>query len=382
MRASFKIASVRGIPIRVHVSLLLILPILGYFFGEAFRHAARVANVPPERLAGSPWLWGTGIAVLLFLAVLVHELAHSLYAVHKGGEVREITLFMIGGVSMISRPPKGAGAEAVMAFVGPLTSLLIGAAALGVYRAAEGLSSFNLRFALFYIGFLNVFIGLFNLLPAFPMDGGRILRAALTRPLGRLRATQAAAATGKAIAVLLGMLGLFTFNFFAVLIAIFIFMGAEAEAQQVVAQEVLADVRVADLMSPRRISIDAGSSLSEAAEVMFHERRLALTVVEEGRVIGLLAIEQLERAAPDRRPGISVREVMRPTPTVDPDAPAAQAIELFGQGDVLEVPVASDGVLVGSINRDDVNRGLRLRALEERSRDRQGWAPPRRRSPA
>ncbi|HZI06784.1 MAG TPA: site-2 protease family protein, partial [Archangium sp.] len=196
MRGAFQIASLRGIPIRVHYSFLLVLPFLAWLFGQAFRAAAVAADVPPAALRGHPVLWGLGLAVALFLAVLVHELAHSLYALRKGGEVSDITLLMIGGVSRITRMPEGPRHEALMALAGPVTSLVLGGLFLGVHGLLEGARSFNLRFAFFYLGSLNIFLGIFNLLPAFPMDGGRILRALLTGRLGRVRATQTAGLIG------------------------------------------------------------------------------------------------------------------------------------------------------------------------------------------
>ena len=121
----------RGIPIRVHFTLLLILPLLAVMFGGAFRRAAEVAEVPPERLLGSPAVWGLGVAVGLFASVFVHELAHTLYALARGGRVRSITLMMVGGVSELTEAPPRPRDEALMALVGPLTSILL-AAGFGV----------------------------------------------------------------------------------------------------------------------------------------------------------------------------------------------------------------------------------------------------------
>ena len=106
MRGAFQIATLRGIPIRVHYSFLLVMPFLASVFGQLFRRAAEVADVPPERVTGLPWLWGLGLTLALFLAVLVHELAHSFYALRKGGAVSDITLLMMGGVSHITRMPR------------------------------------------------------------------------------------------------------------------------------------------------------------------------------------------------------------------------------------------------------------------------------------
>src|SRR5690606_1169711 len=133
MRA-MKIGSVSGIPVRVHWSFLLALPILAVIFGQHFLAAADMAEVPREELGGQPWMWGLGLTLLLFLSVLVHELAHALYARRKGARVVDITLLMIGGVSRIGEPDRPRD-EAIMALAGPLTSLVLGLAGLGLFFA-------------------------------------------------------------------------------------------------------------------------------------------------------------------------------------------------------------------------------------------------------
>src|SRR5262249_54452195 len=141
----FRIGTIKGIPIRVHYSFLLILPFLAYQFGLLFREAERHADLPDNMVQGNPFLWGLGLALALFLSVLIHELAHSLYALRKGGQVRDITLLMIGGVSSLATPPKTARQEAIMALVGPLTSLALAAIFYGIRLAIAGLGSFDVQ---------------------------------------------------------------------------------------------------------------------------------------------------------------------------------------------------------------------------------------------
>ncbi|HEX8818599.1 MAG TPA: site-2 protease family protein [Archangium sp.] len=380
MRGAFRIATLRGIPLRVHYSFLLVLPFLVLLFGQAFRAAAEAAQVPPERLLGSPYLWGLGLAVSLFLAVLVHELAHSLYALRKGGEVSDITLMMIGGVSRITRMPEGPRQEAVMAFAGPATSLVLGGLFLALSVPLAHARSYNLYFAVFYLGSLNVFLGLFNLLPAFPMDGGRILRALLAGRLGRVRATRVAGAIGKLFAVVFGLLGLFGGNFILVIIAFFVFMGAEGESRQVDMESRLARVRVRELMVARTASVDAEDSLGEVAERMRLERRRALPVVEGGRVVGLVLLASVRQVPAERRAQVRVRQVAQPVPELTPEATAWEALKEMGQRRLPQLPVVQDGVLVGTVTQDDVMRGLELRELED-THPQGPWGLGRRESP-
>jgi Zn-dependent protease/CBS domain-containing protein len=380
VRGAFRIATLRGIPLRVHYSFLLVLPFLVLLFGQAFRAAAEAAQVPPERLLGSPYLWGLGLAISLFLAVLVHELAHSLYALRKGGEVSDITLMMIGGVSRITRMPEGPRQEAVMAFAGPATSLVLGGLFLALSVPLAHARSYNLYFAVFYLGSLNVFLGLFNLLPAFPMDGGRILRALLAGRLGRVRATRVAGAIGKLFAVVFGLLGLFGGNFILVIIAFFVFMGAEGESRQVGMESRLARVRVRELMVARTASVDAEDSLGEVAERMRLERRRALPVVEGGRVVGLVLLASVRQVPAERRAQVRVRQVAQPVPELTPEATAWEALKEMGQRRLPQLPVVQDGVLVGTVTQDDVMRGLELRELED-THPQGPWGLGRRESP-
>ena len=364
----FRIGTIKGIPIRVHYSFLLILPFLAYQFGLLFRSAASHADVPREMLGGNPFIWGLGLALALFGSVLVHELAHSFYALKKGGRVQDITLLMIGGVSNISTPPKTTRQEAVMALVGPLTSLFLAAVFYIANRVVAGLDSFDLQFALFYLAEMNLFLGLFNLLPAFPMDGGRVARALLAERYGVLRATQIAAGLGKAFAVLFGIIGLFSFNLILIIIAFFIFLGAEGESRSVLIKAMLGHVRVRDLMSPSYGFVSPAQSVYDAAEQMLRDRRLAFPVGENGRVVGLLTESAVEKVPPDERRLTTVSKVMQNVETVGSDDDLGRALQLMGGGDVALLPVVQDGAMIGILQRSDVMRGLKLQELEASQR--------------
>jgi Zn-dependent protease/CBS domain-containing protein len=352
----------------VHYSLLLVLPLLAGLFSQSLRQAAEIADIPPERLLGPPLAWGLGLAVALFLSVLVHELAHSFYARRKGSPVSDITLMMIGGVSRITRMPEAPRQEAVMAFVGPATSLVLGGLFLGAAVLLRDARSYSLHFALGSLGTLNVGLALFNLLPAFPMDGGRILRSLLAVKLGRVRATQVASMLGKGFALCFAVLGIQVFfvagNPILLIIAFFIFMGAEAESRQVLVQSLRSPVR--ELMVPRTASVEADDSLEEVARRMRTERRRALPVVEAGRVVGLVTLATVRQVPVRERARVRAREVALPVPALTPEASAWDALRELGQRRLPQLPVVrEDGTLVGTLTQDDVMRGLELRELED-----------------
>jgi Zn-dependent protease/predicted transcriptional regulator len=359
---SIRIGSVRGIPIRIHVTFLIVLPFLAFGFGRVLTEAARVAGVPPGQLRGPPFLWGLAVALALFLSVLVHELAHSMYALSKGGRVREITLIMIGGVSQISEPPRTARQEAIMAAVGPITSLVLGGAFYLLFLALAGTTQFTLKFAVFHLVYLNVVLGIFNLLPAFPMDGGRILRGLLADRWGDLRATRVAAAAGKAFAVLFAIVGFLSPNILLMVIAFFVYFGAEAESRSVLVKALLGHIRVRDLTISPVQPVDALTSVYELGERMLRERRVAFPVMEGERVIGVVTLDDANRVPVADRDRTLVADVVRRVEPLQAEDEASKALRAFGEAPL--VPVVVNGTLAGVLARSDVARALQLRELE------------------
>jgi Zn-dependent protease len=362
MRA-MQIGSVWGIPVRIHWSFLLALPFLAVLFGEYFLGAAEMAGLSRQDLAGRPWMWGLGLTLALFLSVLVHELAHAIYARRRGVRVVDITLLMIGGVSRIGEADRPR-TEAIMALAGPLVSLLLGSTALALFLVASA-APIELRLGLLLAAQLNLLLGLFNLLPAFPMDGGRILRAALTGKLGSHRATWIAGTVGRVFAVLFVVAGLLGGGFFLVLIGLFVYLGADAEVRQMQMRDLLGDVRVRDLMTGAPPSIAARTSIRRAAERMEFERQPALTVVDDGRVVGVLTARDVKAVPDQKRGAIEAVEIAHATPSMAPEDEVWKALRTMGESDVPVLPVVDHGELVGAIDQAAILRGIELRSLHE-----------------
>jgi stage IV sporulation protein FB len=224
MFGSIQICKVFGIPIRVHITLLIILPWLASSFA------------PAE--GGSGMFWGMVGAVSLFASVALHELGHSITALRLGYKVRDITLWPIGGVAMMESMPTRARDELLITVAGPLVSLALGILGLATGPAllAAGFANTG-RIFMLVVGALNIWLFLFNLIPAFPMDGGRILRAGLTPKFGRLDATRIAARIGRALALVYGVYSATHGNWLSVIIAIFVFNAAGQEYRMVQLQE-------------------------------------------------------------------------------------------------------------------------------------------------
>jgi Zn-dependent protease/CBS domain-containing protein len=361
---ALRIGSVAGIPVRIHVTFLIVLPFLALGFSRVYRETARAAGVPPGQLGGSPFVWGLVVALALFLSVLVHELAHSLYALRKGGRVRGITLLMIGGVSQISELPRTGRAEAMMALVGPLTSLVLGAIFYLLYRSVAGTALFNVRFALFQLTSLNVVLGLFNLLPAFPMDGGRVLRGVLAARWGLLRATQVAAGAGKVFAVAFAIVGFLSVNLLLIVIAFFVYVGADAESRSVLVKALLGHIRVRDLVASRPQPVEPSASMFDVGERMIRERRTAFPVVEGGGVLGVVDLEDVQRVPPADRQRVRVADVVRRVAPLDANDEASRALRAFAEAGTRVLPVVEDGAPSGVLTQLDVARGLQLSELE------------------
>jgi Zn-dependent protease len=228
---SYRIARVWGIPIKIHISLPIFMVI----------YAVMVLQSESSVL-GSPFqkaLLSLLLTAIFFISVAIHELAHSFVAIRKGCFVREIVLLGIGGVAYMENIPMRPADEIAMAIAGPLTSAVLGGVSLLLGIALLYKSMHYAGIIASAVGVLNLALAIFNLLPAFPMDGGRILRAMLTKRMGRLRATFLAARLGKLLALIMGIAGIMTKNINLVLIAIFIYFAAGSEYRTVWFQELI-----------------------------------------------------------------------------------------------------------------------------------------------
>lgn len=284
---------VRGVPVRAHWTLLLIIPYIAASLSYRFEATARLAGVDPARVALPPFVLGILLAAGLFASVAIHELAHTLLAIRYGGRVRSITLMLLGGVSQLSRTPARPLHEAVMAAAGPATSLVL---AVAFYFGYTTIADPDVQLALFYLAAMNFSLGVFNLLPAFPLDGGRLLRAMLATRLGHARATSIAATIGKACAVGLGGLAIWQGNILLGLIALFVYSGAAAEAAADTMKRILADLDVTDMLrrEPAPV-IGAEADVDSVLRRMAELDRLELVVMSAHGPVGVVEADAITR---------------------------------------------------------------------------------------
>jgi Zn-dependent protease/predicted transcriptional regulator len=337
----------------------------------------------PQYHPGHSWreYWGIGAlgTLFFFASVLIHELSHAIIANRVGQPVRRITLFIFGGMAHLSREPSSAVAELKIAAVGPLTSLLLGGIFWLAMAAARGARLGSLWIALFeYLAFINVALALFNLLPGFPLDGGRILRGVLWYRSGNMRqATARAADWGGGIAaglIALGILQIFTGALVGGLWLIFIGMflrgAARASYHGVVVQQALSRVRVRDLMIAEPEVLAGSMTVRDAIEEHFLRHGFGgFPVVCDGDIAGLVTLTQIRQCPPDERALRTVREVMRPADEavkIAANASVADALRQMIESDTGRLLVIDNGRITGLITRTGITRVMQMKTeLEE-----------------
>ena len=363
------IGSVWGIPIRLNVSLLVFLPLLAWLLGSGEQIGAYVGvinalwpgTLDPAAFETGARSWTIGVlgAVGLFVSVAIPELGHSYVARRYGIQVESITLWILGGLASFQSIPKEWNREFWIAIAGPATSVLLGglfAAALQVAPAGAPVLVFTLGF----LAVLNVILAVFNLLPAFPMDGGRILRALLARNRPYASATRLAARVGTIFALLFIVVGVLSFDFIILLVGLFIYTAATSESRTVILEELLEGLTVRTLAST-----DPGADVSDSAadlmDQLLRARRTDLLVRDGDAVVGVVTASSLRSLSPDEYASATVGDlVTTDLPRLDADLGAFEALVALNQAKSDVALVEEDGRLVGAISGADFSAALDL----------------------
>jgi len=377
MDGSFRIGRLFGIPILIHYTFLLVIPLFAWIIGSQITLTVdmlkEIFQVPINTtLAISgymPYLLGTIVAFGLFFGVLVHELAHSLVAKAKGIAINSITLMIFGGIATMEEGVPDPKAELPMALVGPVASLIFGVICCILVYAVPSMTADPgmagvLIFIFGYLGVLNIILCAFNLLPAFPMDGGRVLRAWLAGRMPLHKATQIAADVGKGFAILFGIIGLFAFSPFLILIALFIYIGANMESSAVKYSHLLQDVTVGSMMSSPVTTVGSTLPVSQVIEMMYSSKHLGFPVIERGTLVGMITLADVNRTSPIDREAMQVRDIMtKDLITLPPEAPVIDALRIMSAHDIGRIPVVSDGTILGIVTRTDILKVTELRQI-------------------
>jgi len=364
-----KLFRVLGIQISLNYTWFIVFGLIAWSLASGYFPSRYPDLSPPTH-----WTMGFLGAFFLFLSVLVHELTHSYIAKREGIEVKEITLFIFGGVSQLAKEPDDSKKELKVAIGGPLSSLVLAFIFWILSRVTSPVPHLILYTGLLgYLAFINLSLAIFNLIPGFPLDGGRVLRALYWRKTGSLkRATRIASETGKWIGVGIILFGLFLIlmgnlvgGFWFVIIGIFLRSTAEGGFQQVVMKEALEGVKVRELMSQGAVSVPASLRVNQLVEDFYLTHRYITYPVTEGEsIIGIVTLKQVKEVPRDKWMEKTVREVMMPLREeimLDPDGEAVEALQKMIRTGEGRLPVVRDGKALGMITRRDILNLLEIK---------------------
>jgi Zn-dependent protease/CBS domain-containing protein len=369
--ASFKLFSVRGIEIKVHITFPLILVWAAVQFG--FMGQAGFS------LSGAAF--GVVATLLLFVCVVIHELSHSLTSTWMGYPVEDIVLLPLGGVSQIEEMPEGPGEELLMAIAGPLSNIviafLLGLLSLftptslfaGLRKIATDPMALGWGDMLPYLIVTNLALAAFNLIPAFPMDGGRVLRSLLATVMPQTQATDIAVRIGQGFAWLLGLGGLLTGNLIWILIAVFVYSGAAQEGRMARIRGILEGMKVHQAFSRNVQAVSPDDPVSRAADLTLESFQADFPVCDEGQIVGLLTHTDIVRALQRREPDAPIRNVMKTEfPTLQPDDGLFEVHQQMQQSGLDALPVLEDDHFAGLLTSRDVNEAYQLLSINQELR--------------
>jgi Zn-dependent protease/CBS domain-containing protein len=364
MSWSVTVLRVKGIDIKIHASFGLILVWAAYYWGTN----------ADDALEGA--VFGIIATLLLFAAVVMHELAHSLEATRFGIRVHDITLYPIGGVARMEAMPSNPWQELRIAVAGPLSNIVLAALLAGIGWLLDWRSVIKLNELydaigdttwsgmLAYLTMANLLLALFNLLPAFPLDGGRVFRALLATRMDYARATQIAVVVGQGMALLLGFLGFTSGSWSLILIAIFIWFAGAQEGKQIEVKRVLRGVTAGQAMTQQPRTLAPDDSLALAADLLLSTAQTAFPVLarDDDRLVGLLGDDDLLKGLRGHPATARVHEVMRTEfPTTTVAEPLFEALQqMAGSQTTAMVVVGASGAVIGLLTAEGINEAYRL----------------------
>ncbi len=368
MKWSLKIGRILGIDLYLHFTFLLLLGFLAFVFWGATQNVEAAIR-------------GVGFIIALFSCVVLHELGHAMMARKYGIKTRDIILLPIGGVARLEKMPEKPMQEFWVALAGPAVNGVIAAVIAAWLAATNGFKpweemSMTGGAVLQQLMVVNLFLIGFNMLPAFPMDGGRVLRALLSLRLGRRQATAIAANIGQGMAIVFGVVG-FMYNPFLIFIAIFVYLGAQAEAGMVEMQSALEGLSVHDAMMTRFRSLAGHDPLSRAVDELLAGSQQDFPVLEDGRPVGILRRNDLVKALADGRRDATVIEVMcRDCQTVEASAPLRRTVESMQADQCATLPVIQDGRMTGLLTLENISEMIMINNALEQNRATPAQNPP------
>ena len=361
-QGSWKVATIMGIPIRLHFSWFIEFGLITWSLSTHY-----FPKAAPDLPVASYWIKGTLAALLLFASVAFHELSHSYIAKKYHVSITSITLFIFGGIAQIKGEPPHPKAEFRIAIAGPLSSFFLA----GLFFLLSISTTGGPRALFSYLAQINFVLGAFNLIPGFPMDGGRILRAVLwSRTKDFFYATQKAANFGQKIALFFLFFGLFlTFTgssggMWLMLIGWFLYMGAQASYQQATLQEALSNIKVKNVMARNIVTVNSSIPIDEAVDKYFLRYGYGgFPVMNDGKFLGIITLKEIKDVPRRDWDRVKVSDILVPHNKkweVSPDSDVMRALELMIKEDKGRIIVMENDKIVGLITRNGIARYLQI----------------------
>jgi Zn-dependent protease/CBS domain-containing protein len=354
MKWQWKLGTFAGIDVFVHATFLLLIGWIGYRYWLEYGTLAKVAE-------------GILFILALFLCVVLHEYGHALTARKYGIKTRDITLYPIGGVARLERMPDKPVEELWVALMGPAVNVAIAALLFGYLYVSGGLvpmTDLTIASGSFLVRLMavNISLVLFNLIPAFPMDGGRVLRALLAMRMDYVRATQVAASIGQGLAFLFGLAGLFG-NPFLLFIAFFVWIGASQEASMVQIRNSISGIPVTHAMQTRFDTLSPSDRLDRVVNLILSGSQQDFPVVEDGQFIGVLTRDDFIKALSEQGQNVPVVSVIRRNvPSVDSHEMVEMALMRLQESGAKTLPVMHGGRFVGLVTSENITEFLMIRS--------------------
>lgn len=363
LQGAWKIGKIMGIPIRVHFSWIIVFGLITWSLSTYY-----FPKAAPDLPAVSYWIKGALAALLLFVSVAFHELAHSIVARKYKLSMESITLFIFGGVAQMKGEPPHPKAEFWIAIAGPISSFFLSALFFSFSLSTIG----GLKALLSYLAQINLILGIFNLIPGFPMDGGRVLRSILwEKKKNFFYATQKASSIGRKIALFFIFFGIFSLftrmsgGLWLMLIGWFLYTAAQTSYQQSILQESLSGIKVKDIMVRDIVSLSPLISIDEAVNAYFLRYGYGgFPVIEDGKFLGFVTLKEIKDVPRENWPGVKVSKIFVPHNTrweASPEEDVMKALELMITEDKGRIAVTKNEGIIGLITRKGIARYVQIR---------------------
>lgn len=366
MKTSLKIGKIIGIPIKIHFSFIFILAIFAWALSlntiSIFGFTIGFGGLPISTI--QQLILSTVTAVLIFVCVLLHELGHSYITQKYGIKVNSITLFVFGGISQSDEIPEEPKKEMKIAITGPMISLLLGGFFYLIFFFIKPYSTTIIMDSIVVVfgslSFYNIILAGFNLVPAFPIDGGRVLRAAFALKMDYQKATRNAVRIGKVFAVAMAIFGFF-YNFWLILIAIFIFFGASQEEKSIKISMALKGKSVKDIMNQNFKSVTTQTSIKDLYTAIEKNGYLSFPVLQDDKLVGVVSIEDIRQLEKEKWDQTIVKDIMHEdVPTVSPEDNAFSVFKQLIRNKLDRFAVTEKDNMIGTISRRDIIHAIQI----------------------